>query len=580
MMNSPNINESTRLMDRGRAPAGSVLIEDDEVREKIKNDGLDAVEVESHEHTSKTSFRYYGQKPKVLGFLITITIILSLAFAITGGALYKYDYEAKYEDTVELWRYFFWALALTLSFTVIAMVISLIFYILHNLFYYTIASYFLSGMQFPITLFSWSILHYFIYCMFVCTDNHGAPNSKRGTIDNIMKALLILGCTFLVMKVFTKAVIAYMQDEDFWPQLRDYIFKEKVFDRIILDEQRGIATLKNIFKRKPSPLASVMSNADTNKEAHMDRAVKISKMVFLRLDLDREGDVSFQEVRPYFDSHHEAKRAFHIFDKDGNGSINYEELVKTVVEIFRDRKELFMILEDRESVADILSRVFMVLYVIIMAVATAFTIYPDTAKAALVPIGTSALALAFIFGNSLKTVWESMLFIFVIKPFSVGDRVTIKDHPTMKVFRMSLFTTVFYGMDGRQFIIPNSFLFTNVITQYKRSRDIAASFKLQVSHDTINGEKFKQFTKRVKEWMNQDQANWNLSKFQCFISDYEETHKFIIEVWAELKGVTWNDMPKFRAPRTRLFLAIQDICHQLGIAFNTAPLTINRKKMD
>ena len=42
------------------------------------------------------------------------------------------------------------------------------------------------------------------------------------------------------------------------------------------------------------------------------------------------------------------------------------------------------------------------------------------------------LAFAFMFGNSVKTVYESVIYLFVVHPFDVGDKIIV-DSVTSKV---------------------------------------------------------------------------------------------------------------------------------------------------
>ena len=35
------------------------------------------------------------------------------------------------------------------------------------------------------------------------------------------------------------------------------------------------------------------------------------------------------------------------------------------------------------------------------------------------------LAFAFMFGNSVKTVYESIIYLFVVHPFDVGDKIIV-----------------------------------------------------------------------------------------------------------------------------------------------------------
>lgn len=48
----------------------------------------------------------------------------------------------------------------------------------------------------------------------------------------------------------------------------------------------------------------------------------------------------------------------------------------------------------------------------------------------------------FVFGNMAKTLFEAIVFIFVMHPFDVGDRIEI-DGNQMVVEEMNILTTVF-----------------------------------------------------------------------------------------------------------------------------------------
>lgn len=38
-------------------------------------------------------------------------------------------------------------------------------------------------------------------------------------------------------------------------------------------------------------------------------------------------------------------------------------------------------------------------------------------------LSSMTLALAFVFGNSLRTVYESVVFLFIVRPYKVGARL-------------------------------------------------------------------------------------------------------------------------------------------------------------
>ena len=54
-----------------------------------------------------------------------------------------------------------------------------------------------------------------------------------------------------------------------------------------------------------------------------------------------------------------------------------------------------------------------------------------------VAFSSIVLAFAFVFGNSVKTLYESIIYLFVVHPFDVGDKIIVES-VTSKVCPLSL----------------------------------------------------------------------------------------------------------------------------------------------
>jgi small-conductance mechanosensitive channel len=65
----------------------------------------------------------------------------------------------------------------------------------------------------------------------------------------------------------------------------------------------------------------------------------------------------------------------------------------------------------------------------------------------LLSLSSMAIAFAFIFGNSLRTVYESVVFLFLVHPYQVGDRINY-DGRNHTVKNFGLMSTQFYRCDG------------------------------------------------------------------------------------------------------------------------------------
>ncbi|KAJ1567404.1 hypothetical protein HK096_009978 [Nowakowskiella sp. JEL0078] len=103
----------------------------------------------------------------------------------------------------------------------------------------------------------------------------------------------------------------------------------------------------------------------------------------------------------FFSNEDETLKAFSLFDKDGNMEISRREMKNTVLKIFRERRNVMSALFDTENALGRLDLILMV-------------------------TASICVALAFLFGNAAKNLFDSILFVFVVHPYDTGDRVFIK----------------------------------------------------------------------------------------------------------------------------------------------------------
>ncbi|KAK1563679.1 hypothetical protein Q3G72_031081 [Acer saccharum] len=86
-------------------------------------------------------------------------------------------------------------------------------------------------------------------------------------------------------------------------------------------------------------------------------------------------------------------------------------------------------------------------------------------------VSSQLVVVAFIVGNSCKTVFEAIIFLFVMQPFDMGDRCEIEGVQFSS--EMNILTTiVFLRYDNQKIIYPNSVLATNPISNYYCSHDM------------------------------------------------------------------------------------------------------------
>ncbi|KAF5443747.1 hypothetical protein F2P56_036282 [Juglans regia] len=104
--------------------------------------------------------------------------------------------------------------------------------------------------------------------------------------------------------------------------------------------------------------------------------------------------------------------------------ISKSSLKNWVVNVFRERRALALTLNDTKTAVNILHRVVNVLVSIVMLVICLLILGIATTKFLLF-LSSQLVLVAFIFGNTCKTVFEAIIFLFAMHPFDVGDRCEI-----------------------------------------------------------------------------------------------------------------------------------------------------------
>lgn len=92
--------------------------------------------------------------------------------------------------------------------------------------------------------------------------------------------------------------------------------------------------------------------------------------------------------------------------------------------VYLERKSLLHSLNDTKTAIDELNKLVSVIVLIVALIVWLLLMGFLTTKV-LVFISSQLLVLAFVFGNTAKTVFEAIIFVFVMHPFDVGDRIVV-----------------------------------------------------------------------------------------------------------------------------------------------------------
>ena len=94
------------------------------------------------------------------------------------------------------------------------------------------------------------------------------------------------------------------------------------------------------------------------------------------------------------------------------------------VNVLRERRSLALSLNDTKTAVDKLHHMFNVVVGIVIIVIWLLILRVATTQF-FIFLSSQLVLVAFVFGNTCKMMFESIIFLFVVHPFDVGDRCEI-----------------------------------------------------------------------------------------------------------------------------------------------------------
>jgi hypothetical protein len=197
-------------------------------------------------------------------------------------------------------------------------------------------------------------------------------------------------------------------------------------------KSRGAARIRALFARKAQRIAREIGHTLLNPEIlraakHIPPTVTdashLARNLFHKLVHHGQANLRWQNFESLFDTTIDAKRAFRLFDKDGNGDVSKQEFRDIITGLVKEKQNLEDSMQDASSAVGSLEGLFsfIALCVIFFFVSQVFSLNINFASllALVVP-------LSFMFGSTAKDLFEALIFLFVYQSFAVGDRCEFK----------------------------------------------------------------------------------------------------------------------------------------------------------
>lgn len=228
--------------------------------------------------------------------------------------------------------------------------------------------------------------------------------------------------------------------------------------------------------------------------------------------------------------------------------LSYDQLMEKFKQIYFDHMSILQSIKDHSNVVDriaVLARVI----IFIALCCISFPIMAFPMKATFSVVGPIFVGLTILLGPSIKTFFDSFIFLFSTHPYDVGDRVYI-DSESMFVREIGLLSTLFERWDGQLLYWSNSVLATKAICNVRRIQSQSCRLEMQISASTPSS-KILQLRYELQEFVK-DSSEFHPS-IDVFLVDIIDMNKLRFIMILKHKGsfhfgvARWNRQDKFVA---------------------------------
>ncbi|KAF5464660.1 hypothetical protein F2P56_014720 [Juglans regia] len=218
----------------------------------------------------------------------------------------------------------------------------------------------------------------------------------------------------------------------------------------------------------------------------------------------------------------EVNTIFPLFE----GAVKTERITKSsfrnwVVHAYIERKALAHSLNDTKTAVQQLHKLASAVVVVIITVVSLLVMGLATTKVIFV-VTSQLLLVGFMFQNMCKTMFESIIFVFVMHPFDVGDRCVVEG-VQMIVEEMNILTTVFLRYDNEKIYYPNAVLLTKPISNFRRSPDMADCIDFSIDVSTP-ADDITALKKAIQSYIESKPKHWS-PKHSVLVKEIENVNK-------------------------------------------------------
>ncbi|XP_030489834.2 mechanosensitive ion channel protein 10 [Cannabis sativa] len=489
--------------------------------------------------------------------------------------------------------------------------------------------YFVHGLKKSVQIFIWLG---FVLLTWVLVFNHGIKRSKSTNkilriLSWTLVTLLVGSFLWLVKTLLLKILASNFHVNTFFDRIQESIFHQYVVQTLsgppLIEEAERVgrspsmgqlsftSTKKGGKKSSKESSKRVIDMAQLHKMKQekvsawtmkvLIDAVSSSGLSTISNQLDEMETVAKEQNKEITSEMEATAAAYHIFrnvaqpgskyiDEDDllrfmikeevdlvfpmfgseNGRVDRKALTDWVVRVFNGRKALAHSLSDTKTAVKQLNKLVTCILAIVTIVLWFVLVEVATTKV-LVFLSTQLLAAAFMFKDTCKTIFEALVFIFVMHPFDVGDRCVIDGIPLL-VEEMNILNTVFLKLNNEKVYYPNAVLSTKPISNYYRSSDMGDTVEFSIDFNTPV-EKIALLREKIKKYLEENPQTWH-PIHRVVVLEIENVNKLKMALYPN-HTINFQEYGERNRRRSELVMELKRIFEEIHIKYYLLPQTIH-----
>lgn len=201
----------------------------------------------------------------------------------------------------------------------------------------------------------------------------------------------------------------------------------------------------------------------------------MARMVFHYLCPVERNFLTIEDFRAIISNEAASRDAYNVFDYDKDGTITKSEFRAAIVRIFREQRNLTQSVANTGSALSILDT--MSLWIVGAGLfLLALALIGVKVQSILAVMASVILGLNFIVFDGANKTFGALLFLFLMHPYDVGDRVVIgrdlsNEEEILTVIEINIQNTIFKKWNGLIVHTPNHVLAGSPITNLSRATE-------------------------------------------------------------------------------------------------------------